>query len=131
MNALRKAEDGLARVWWLLLTTLLIFTLACSSGCRFSRVVPGPDGQPAIVAEGSDIIPAIPDAIEDAAGEGVVEDAVGAAVEAVEDADVGGAVQDASEGDWFSFAWKIAAFVTAIGGGYALRRKIRNRKVAT
>lgn len=123
---MKQIEDGLARIWWLLLSTLLVFLVACS-GCRFSRVVPGPDGQPAIVAEGEDLVPAVPDVIEGVAGDGVVEDAVGSAVEAVEGGDVGGAVQDAGEGDWLGFAWKIAAILVAAGGAFTLRRKIRKK----
>lgn len=128
MNALRSTEDALARVWWLLAVALLVFSLACSSGCRFSRVVPGPDGQPTIATEGSDIIPAVPDAIEEATDTpGLVEDAVGSVVEAVEKTDVKGAVEDVSEGDWFGLAWKLVALVSLIGGGYTLRRKLRKK----
>jgi len=129
MNALRKTEDALASVWWLLAITLLAFSLACSSGCRFSRVVSGPDGQPTIVTEGSDLIPAVPEAIGDATDTpGLVEDAVGSVVEAVEKTDVKGAVEDVSEGDWFGLTWKLVALISLIGGGYTLRRKLRKKR---
>lgn len=129
MKALRHIEDGLARFWWVVAIALLVFSLACSTGCRFSRVLPGPDGQPVVVYEGTDIAPGVSKLIGDATGEpDVVADTVGSIVEAVEGADVDGAISDASTGNWLGLVLKVAGVAAAAGGAYAVRRKVKARK---
>ena len=116
-----RLESYLAKIWPFLLGVLLVFAV-CS--CRYSQVVPGPDGRPAITVVGEDQTGLQPDEVV-----GVpTEDIVGAAKDAVERTNPVEIVERGRSGDWFGVAAGVLGFVALFLSGLGVRRRIRKRK---
>jgi len=119
---LRSIEAFLSKVWPFLFVCL--FLLAAS--CRYSEVVTGPDGRPAVVVKGEDKTGLQPNEVL-----GVpAEDVVGAAKDAVETVNPVEVVEKGRRGDWFGVVAGVLTFVAMLVGGIGVRRKIRKKKGA-